>query len=316
MATPPAGCAVTVIGECVADAFTEPPEQAAPSMTLRVHAGGGPANTAATLARLGTPTHFLGRFSEDALGTLFRTRLGAAGVDLGGSVSAPEHSTLALADIDPAGRATYTFYAEGAADWQWTADELPPRLPRGTVCVHTGSLALVRPPGGAAIERYLAGVREHTTVSIDPNVRPGLVPPEDYHAGMPRWCALTDILRLSEDDLGHLLPGAALPEACDVWHEAGASLVVVTRGADGVLASLNGSRVTVSSPSVDVVDTVGAGDAFTAGLLHRLATLGRLGGRLDGLTPDEVSDACAHAARLAALTCTVPGADPQLAPLR
>ncbi|GGW77788.1 carbohydrate kinase family protein [Streptomyces galilaeus] len=311
MARPQAPSNVTVLGECVADTFTDLARSGPGELALRALPGGGPANTAVALARLGTPTRFLGRFSTDAFGTLFRARLSDSGVDLTGSVTAtPEPSTLAVADLDETGQATYTFYADSAADWQWTDEELAATRSDGAVCLHTGSLALIRQPGGSRIEDHLAKAREHVTVSIDPNVRPLLVPPSAYRERLPRWCALADILRLSEDDLALLLPGANLEEACDTWHAAGARLVVITLGGRGSLASLDGLRVTVPTPAVDVADTVGAGDSFTAGLLHRLAALGRLGGRLDRLSLEDVTDACSFAARVAALTCSVPGANP------
>jgi fructokinase len=301
---------VTVLGECVADTFADPGRSGLGELALRALPGGGPANTAVALARLGTPTRFLGRFSNDVFGTLFRDRLSASGVDLTGSVSAPEPSTLAVADLDETGQATYTFYADSAADWQWTADELAATQQDDAVCLHTGSLALVRQPGAGHIEDHLASAREHVTVSVDPNVRPLLVPPSAYRERLPRWCALADILRLSEDDLALLLPGAGLEEACDTWHAAGAQLVVITLGGRGALASLDGHRVTVPTPAIDIVDTVGAGDSFTAGLLHRLAALGHLGGRLDRLSLEEVADACSFATHVAAMTCSVPGANP------
>ncbi|MYS91199.1 MULTISPECIES: carbohydrate kinase family protein [Streptomyces] len=310
MARAQAPNSVTVLGECVADVFTDPARSGPDELALRALPGGGPANTAVALARLGTPTRFLGRFSNDVFGTLFRARLSDSGVDLTGSVTAPEPSTLAVADLDATGQATYTFYADSAADWQWTADELAGTAYEGTVCLHTGSLALIRQPGGSHIEDHLARAREHVTVSIDPNVRPLLVPPSAYRERLPRWCALTDILRLSEDDLALLLPGAGPEEACDTWHAAGVRLVVITLGSRGALASLDGRRVTVPTPAVDVVDTVGAGDSFTAGLLHCLAVLGHLGGRLDRLSLDEVADSCSFAARVAALTCSIAGANP------
>ncbi|WP_228980351.1 carbohydrate kinase [Streptomyces sp. DH12] len=307
---------VTVLGECVADAFTDPgrtgPGRAAgpAGLFLRVLPGGGPANTAVALARLGTPARFLGRLSGDVFGDLFRERLTASGVDLTQCVAAPEPSALAVADLDVHGRATYSFLAEGAADWQWTAAELAAVEPAGSVCVHTGSLALVREPGGRRVEEYLAVARRSATVCVDPNVRPLLVRPAVYRERMDHWCALADILRLSEDDLGELLPGVEPEDACDTWHAAGARLVVVTRGPRGALVSLDGDRRTVPAPPTDVVDTVGAGDAFTAGLLHALAGLGRLGGRLEDLTLDEAAACCAYAALVAARTCAVPGADP------
>ncbi|MEU0242880.1 carbohydrate kinase [Streptomyces sp. NPDC006235] len=310
MARPQSPRGVTVLGECVADAFVDPAGSRPGELALRALPGGGPANTAVALARLGTPTRFLGRFSGDAFGTLFRARLAASGVDLTGSVAASEASTLAVADLDETGQATYTFYADSAADWQWTADELAATRQHDAVCLHTGSLALIRQPGGRHIEDHLAQTREHATVSIDPNVRPLLVPPATYRERLPRWCALADILRLSEDDLALLLPGAGPEQACDTWHAAGVRLVVITLGGRGAVASLDGVRVTVPAPAVDVVDTVGAGDSFTAGLLHRLAVLGHLGGRLDGLSLDDITDACSFAARVSALTCSVPGANP------
>ncbi|WP_392872512.1 carbohydrate kinase [Streptomyces sp. LN499] len=301
---------ITVLGECVADIFEDPAQSGSDGLSLRALPGGGPANTAVALARLGTHTRFLGRFSNDAFGTLFRARLNASGVDLTASVTASEPSTLAVADLDTTGQATYTFYAEGAADWQWTDHELAKAGNDDAVCLHTGSLALIRQPGGSRIEDHLARATEHATVSIDPNVRPLLVPPSVYRERLPHWCASADILRLSEEDCALLAPDIGFEEACDTWHAAGTRLVVITLGGRGALASLDGSRVAVPAPPTVVVDTVGAGDSFTAGLLHRLAALGHLGGRLDDLTLEDLTDACTFAAQVAALTCAVPGANP------
>ncbi|HEX4817596.1 MAG TPA: carbohydrate kinase [Nonomuraea sp.] len=275
---------------------------------LWVMAGGGPANTAVALARLGTETRFLGRISGDVFGSMFRERLAASGVNLSGCVEASEPSTLAVAALDEDGRAAYIFYAEGAADWQWTPYELDRDRLGSAACLHTGSLALVRPPGRAAVEEFAAKAAAHATVSIDPNVRPSLATRDDYQVA--RWCEWADILKLSDDDLGFLLPGVPLDRACDIWHAAGARLVVVTRGAAGALVSLDGARATVQAPRVQVVDTVGAGDAFTAGLLHHLGANGLLGGRLDALDLGAAMEAAAFAARVAALTCSVAGADP------
>ncbi|MDF2706753.1 MAG: carbohydrate kinase [Nonomuraea muscovyensis] len=320
---------ISVLGECVADAFADrrtrdrTGDQAArgagdqagagggagdPELSLRVLPGGGPANTAVALARLGTPTRFLGRISRDVFGELFRDRLAASGVDLSGCVDAAEPSTLAVASLDARGQAAYSFHAEGAADWRWTPGELAAAGLGGSSCLHTGSLALVREPGREAVERFAAEAAARATVSIDPNVRPSLAPREAYD--VPRWCAVADIIKLSEDDLAFLVPGEPVAEVCDAWHEAGARLVVVTRGAAGALVSLDGSRAEVAAPRVRVVDTVGAGDAFTAGLLHRLGERGLLGGRLDRLDLATAAEAASFAARVAALTCAVAGANP------
>ncbi len=306
---------VAVLGECVADAFTVPSPgggagPSVPTLSLEVLPGGGPANTAVALARLGTPTRFLGRLSGDVFGRLFREHLAGSGVDLTAAVEAAEPATLAIADLDATGRADYSFHAEGTADWQWTDDELERAAAGAVSCLHTGSLALVRPPGGEAVERLLAEVRERATVSVDPNVRPLLVDPAVYRARLARWCALADVLRLSGDDLDHLLPGSGPEEAADTFHGHGVRLVVITLGGDGALASLDGVRLRVPAHPVTVVDTVGAGDAFTAGLLHALHTGGVLGGRLEGLTVDLLEDALATGAAVAAATCAVRGANP------
>ncbi|MFE9651278.1 carbohydrate kinase [Streptomyces sp. NPDC006365] len=300
---------ITVLGECVADAFAEP-ASASNELALRVLPGGGPANTAVALARLGTPARFLARLSGDVFGRLFRAHLEASGVDLSSAVQAAEPSTLAVAELDLQGQAAFSFHAQNTADWQWTAEELARVDLSETSCVHTGSLALVREPGAAVVEDFLATAAPRASISIDPNVRPLLVHPETYRARLAHWCALADVLRLSEDDLELLLPGTPPEQACDIWHTAGARLVVITRGAEGAMASLDGERIQVPAVPTSVVDTVGAGDSFTAGLLHHLGARGLLGGRLTELRLDDVAEACRFAVRVAALTCSVAGPNP------
>ncbi|MQY07899.1 carbohydrate kinase family protein [Actinomadura macrotermitis] len=301
---------IAVLGECVADAFADTDQPRPGELALRCLPGGGPANTAVALARLGGAARLHARISADPFGALFRAHLAGSGVDLSAAVAAAEPSTLAIAALDGGGQAAFSFHAEGTADWQWSEAELAAVPGPDAACLHTGSLALVREPGGRRIEAMLERARAGATVSIDPNVRPLLVGPAGYRERLPRWCALADILRLSSDDLELLMPGATPEQACDAWHRAGVRLVVVTLGGSGALASLDGARVTVPAPAVEVVDTIGAGDSFTAGLLHRLSRAGRLGGRLDGLTLDEVAAACRFAVRVAALTCSVAGANP------
>ncbi|WP_225835758.1 carbohydrate kinase [Streptomyces sp. NK08204] len=300
---------ITVLGECVADAFVEPASTAT-QLALRVLPGGGPANTAVALARLGTPARLLARLSGDVFGRLFGAHLEASGVDLSYAVPAAEPSTLAVAELDAKGQATFSFHAQATADWQWTDEELARVDLSETACVHTGSLALVLEPGAAVVEEFLAAASTWATISIDPNVRPLLVHPEVYRARLQRWCRLADVLRLSEDDLELLLPGTPPEQACDTWHAAGARLVVITRGADGALVSLDGERLQVPAVATRVVDTVGAGDSFTAGLLHHLGAHGLLGGRLTDLRLDEVAEAAAFAIQVAALTCSVAGPNP------
>ena len=306
---------ITVIGEAIADALLPVGGRAGEVLRMEVRPGGSQANTAVALGRLGCPTSFLGRLSTGPFGLLLREHLVSSGVDVSGCVEAPEEATLAVATIDRDGQATYDFYARGTADWQWTRDELADRAPLGASCVQTGSLALAMRPGGPLIEDLLERVRPHATISVDPNVRPRLVPPDACRARLSRWTGLADILRLSEEDLAHLAPGTRVEHVCDSWHADGVRLVIVTFGADGVLASLGGTRIRVPAFAVEAVDTVGAGDAFMAGVLHWLERRGALGGRLDALGVEDVRAAVTFAVRIAAETCRVAGANPPWADL-
>lgn len=337
------GPVIAVIGEVVADAVVDAavgsgapgapaahdgacaPRAAGPppgteTLSLTVHPGGGPANTALALARLGGAARFAGRFSVGTLGRLCRSRLAASGVDLRAAVDVPEPATLAITSLGPDGSAAYEFYAQGTADWGWTGRELDalvdPSVGPRPVAVHTGTLALARQPSGRVIEAFLRRVRRSSTVSIDPNLRTGLIPVAVYREAIGRWAALADVIKLSADDAAQLWPGVPIGDALRRLHDAGATLVVVTRGGAGSMASLRtggvADDVIVETPAVptDVADTVGAGDAFAAGLLHRLAAAGALGGRLGGLGTPTLRSALDVAGRVAAITCSRPGADP------
>ncbi len=309
-----AGAVIAVVGEVVADAVLPPDGIEDGVARLTVHPGGGPANTALALARLGSTARFAGRLSTGALGRLCRDRLVPSGVDLSASLDVPEPATLAIARLSDTGAAEYEFYAEGTADWGWTETELgrllDPDLGPMPAAVHTGSLALARQPSGSAICRLLAGVRARATTSIDPNLRTLLVPIGTYRAAIDGWATLADIVRLSSDDLAELWPDLDPERAATRLHAAGTALVVVTLGGDGVVASLRGDTVTLPGVPVDLVDTVGAGDSFQAGLLHHLGSAGMLGGRLEDLDLDTLTDALTFASRVAAITCSRPGADP------
>lgn len=267
--------------------------------------GGSPANTAVALARLGIPTTLLARLSRDASGRLLRAHLLTNGVDLGRAVEADEPSSIALVELDEGGAASYRFLLDGTADWGWTSDELTPLGP-DVVAVHAGSLALARVP---ALEEFLRAAA--CTVSIDPNLRPGLVDDLDAtRASVDRWVATADLVKASSDDLELLHPGVAPLEVAGRWAESGAGLVVVTLGAGGSLAVVDGEALRVPAAPVAVVDTVAAGDTFTAGLLAALHAEGLLGGRLTGLSADAVGRALAYASRASAVTCSRAGADP------
>ncbi len=304
---------IAVVGEIVADAVLPADGIRDGAAHLSVHPGGGPANFAVALARLGTTARFAGRISQGALGQLCQAHLEASGVDLSASVSTPQSATLAIASLDEGGAASYEFYVNGTADWDWTAEQLVPLTrtePEAPVAIHTGTLALALQPSGNVIETLLAGIREQMTVSIDPNLRTLLVPVGEYRSRIDAWAKLSDIVRLSEDDLLELWPTGSPEEAAEFLHAHGVILVVVSLGRDGAFASLRGQAVRVPIAKTSVVDTVGAGDSFHGGLLHFLGQAGHLGGRLESLTIDGLREALEFASKVAAITVSRAGANP------
>ncbi|MGS0683764.1 carbohydrate kinase family protein [Nakamurella sp. GG22] len=306
---------IAVVGEVVADAVLPPGGIVDGAAHLTVHPGGGPANTAVALSRLGTTARFAGRLSGGALGALCRAKLEESLVDLSASQSATEPATLAIARLDATGAATYEFYTEGTADWAWTDASLAPLIDgpfaySPPVAIHTGTLALALQPSGQVIENLLARARRMMTVSIDPNLRTLLVPVTSYRLWIDRWSGLADIVRLSEDDLDQLWPGWTPEQAAKHLHACGVPLAVVSLGADGAFASLRGEQVRTPIAPTTLVDTVGAGDSFHGGLLHYLAEAGYLGGRLETLTVDGLHAALTFASRVSAITCSRAGANP------
>ena len=215
-----------------------------------------------------------------------------------------------MVQLDEDGTASYRFLLDGTADWQWRDEELT-SLDPSVVAVHAGSLALLRAPGGAALERFLERSRDGATISIDPNLRPALLGDlGEARATVQRWLALADVLKVSTDDLELLHPGEAPEDVARRWAASGPRLVIVTCAAEGAFAVLGDELVQRPAMAVKVADTVAAGDTFTAGLLEHLFASGRLGGRLDTLTSRDVEAALDRALRAAAVTCSRAGADP------
>ncbi|ABK53892.1 PfkB domain protein [Acidothermus cellulolyticus 11B] len=275
--------------------------------------GGSPANVAVALARLGTPVAMLARIATDPFGVLLRDRLMREHVDMRYVVTAREPSTLAVVSFDEAGNARYSFYLEGTADWQWRIEEFPPVFGPETVALHAGSMALMRPPGGAVVEGVLRREFPHRVISVDPNVRAVLCPdPAQYRAAVERWLEHAHIVKASVDDVRWLYPGVSPDDVLLRWLRLGPLVVVLTLGADGAMArSASGAAVTVPGMSVPVVDTIGAGDTFSGALLHHFARNGALSiEKLRVIDEGELAAALRFAAAAAAVTCQRAGADP------
>jgi fructokinase len=300
---------IAVCGELVADLIVRA------DGTLLPVPGGSPANTALAAARLGLPVQFLGRFGDDVFGEAAWSRLRDAGVDLTGSVSARERSTLAVATTDADGHARYVFWTQGTADWQWTDAELASAPAPATRAVHTASVASWTPPGAAAILGLLTRARAAgLLVSYDPNVRPALLGGES-RAIISAMVSQAGLVKVSDEDLAALHPGQPPLTTARQWLALGPAAIVVTAGAEGATV-LRADRppLTVSAPPAHVVDTIGAGDTFTAGLLAAL--LGAVGDAPDAsallrqMDDEQWTRALRTAATAAAITCSRAGCNP------
>jgi fructokinase len=293
-----------VIGEALVDLVGQ-----RGSRTLVAHPGGSPANVALGLARLGAPVTLMTHLGRDAFGDMISAHLQASGVRVDRGPDAGTKTSLAVATL-AAGIATYDFRIE------WDMGDLEP-LPVETRCLHTGSLATVLAPGRASVENLLE--REHqrarVTISYDPNVRPALLgTPEQARPGIEHLVALSDVVKVSDEDLSWLYPDRADEEVAREWLSLGPGLVVVTRGGHGVFAVTAGLELYRPATAIDLVDTVGAGDSFTSGLLDGLRRADLLGGpRRDALAAIDESSLISvldAASLVAAITCSRPGADP------
>jgi fructokinase len=353
------GGGILIVGECLVDLAPSPPTEspaddvrtaiadadnerrspsvlagqgaASPLGTLRqprqhlvAMPGGGPANVALGLARLGVHSAFAGRFSRRGFGPWLREHLAANDVDLTFSVDADEDATLAVVTLDSYGRALYTFYGPGTADWQWKSDELPDlarpgahRLP--VAALHTGSLATALEPGASVLGNWLAKVYDagRILISFDPNVRPGLVGDiSSYRERLTGFISSSHVVKASNEDLEVLYPGETSRAVAEKWLSLGPSLVVITEGRLGATAvHQNGAYAHCAPPDVEVIDTIGAGDAFTSGLLAYFAERDILGpASLADMSEDQLRASVEQAVAAGAFTCTRPGADPPTGP--
>ncbi|MGW1723867.1 carbohydrate kinase family protein [Streptomyces sp. NPDC002306] len=296
---------IVVAGEALIDLVPQGPGALA---NLKPALGGGPYNTAVALGRLGSPTAFCSRTSYDAFGEALLDGLRRADVDVSAVQRGTEPTTLAAATVDSNGSAAYSFYVEGTADRLFTA---PDRLPDGTRAVSFGTCSLVLEPGASAYEDLMrVSFAQGLFTTLDPNIRPGLIPdPDAYRARFRSWLPSISLLKLSEEDAEWLggTPGE--------WLTAGPSAVVVTRGGDGLTVfTRDGGVHAVPGEKVEVVDTIGAGDTVNAALLHGLSARDALSPEaLAAMSADDWTRLLRFAARAAALTCSRAGAEPPYA---
>jgi fructokinase len=300
----------TIVGEALVDLV----ESAAEPGTYTAHPGGSLFNVALTLARLDCDVSLVARSGRDAFGRMLEDKARAAGVRFDGWQIVDEPTSLAVASLDEQGKAHYDFYFDGTAGLGWD-DSIVDLVPR-TGVLHLGSLASWRPPSGAVLQALQRRAYDlgDTLVSYDPNIRPALI--RDLGAvrsSVERCVAAAHIVKTSDDDARFLYPDATPEETARWWCSAGPLLVIVTYGAAGAAAFAGGAEIArCPGVPVEVVDTVGAGDSFSGGLLAALAGRGIAAPtalRAAGGSA-VIAEALAEAVLVSAMTCEAPGADP------
>jgi fructokinase len=299
----PGDGAVVVTGEALIDLVL------ARDGNLDGHPGGGPYNVARTIGRLEQPVRYLGRISTDGFGKRLRLELEEDGVGLDSVVATDAPTTLALAELDAAGAARYHFYDKGTSAPGLTLEAASSAFPEQVAIFYLGTLGLVFEPLATTLEALVARMGDDTLVAMDPNCRPStLDDPAAFRGRLARLLVRTDVLKASEEDLGWIDPGTDPVAAARALLVQDNAVALVTLGGDGALAVTQADVIEVQSPEVEVVDTIGAGDAFMGAFLAHWHSRGL--GRWDLHRLDEVEQAAALACRVAAITCSRAGADP------
>lgn len=287
-----------VIGEALVDIVRDPH-----GATVET-AGGSPLNVAVTLARLGVRTQLLTGLGDDARADLIEAHLDDSGVGLVLGARRLARTSTATAFLQPDGAARYEF------DLRW---DPTPVAPAAAAITHAGSLALFLQPGADLVRRRLEDAATSSLVTLDPNVRPTLLPDRALaRATFERLLPLARIVKLSDEDAGWLYPEMTVGQVSRHLVDAGPNVVAITRGGRGCLMASGDFAVEVPALATDVVDTIGAGDSFMGALIHQLIRSDLTADVLSGgaLWPEDLDLLGRSAARVAAITVSRPGADP------
>ena len=294
---------IVVAGEALYDLVP------APDGSIRAHPGGGPFTAARAVARLGGPAAYLGRLSTDGFGRRLEALLREDGVGLGSILHAVEPTTLAVAEVGEGGAASYRFYTRGTASAGLTPADALAALPDRVDILMVGALGLVMEPSGTAMEGLVERLAGRALVALDPNCRASAIHDEPAYRGrLARLLAGADVVKASEEDLAWLAPGVEPERAARQLLEHGPRAALVTLGARGALVLTAAGAVTVPAPEVEVVDTIGAGDAFAGAFLAWWQ--GRGLGRDDLAHGELLTEAAGFANLVAARTCERAGAVP------
>ena len=295
-------------GEALIDML--PRQTAAGEDAFSPYAGGAVFNTAIALGRLGAPVGFFSGISTDLFGNVLMRSLEASNVDAGFAARSDRPTTLAFVTLRD-GHASYAFYDENTAGRMLSDADLP-TLGDNVTAIFFGGISLVVEPCAAAYEALMTREAARRATMIDPNIRPGFITDEPaYRARVARMLALADIVKMSDEDLAWLVGHDDTDLAVGDVIARGTRLVCITRGSEGVTGYTAEGKLTVPARKVEVVDTVGAGDTFNAGLLASLQEAGVLTkSSVAELTEEKVRGALELGVRAAAVTVSRAGANP------
>ena len=272
--------------------------------------GGAIFNTAIALGRLEEKTAFFSGLSTDAFGKQLITQLEDSGVSTVYCVRSPNPTTLAFITLED-GIAQYNFLDENSAIRTLTIDALP-SFPPSVRALHFGAISLIPESCGAVFEELTQRMREKAVISLDPNIRPGFITDEPaYRKRLCHMIAMSDIIKISEEDLDWIEPGGRFEHVAQNWIDGGASVVTLTKGEEGSRSITRRDDIVVPAAPAKVVDTVGAGDAYNAGFLSSLRASGTLSkAGIRKIDQNTLRLAIDFGSRVAAYTVARAGANP------
>jgi len=290
---------VWVAGEVLIDLFPEGADR-------KPVVGGGPANTAKALAKLGIDTQFIDGISSDQYGQMAKTELMTSGLKLDYVKYSDKPTCLAIVSLNESGSAGYEFVTENTATFDFTHDWLPnPKTDRPSL-LHIGTLVTVIEPGASVLFEWAQSIEKVAPIVFDPNIRPAVISDrKQYVAQVERWVSISSVVKVSGEDIKWLYPSLDIEQVINNWLIKGPSLIVVTHGDKGLTGYRKGEVVIVEAVKVKVADTVGAGDTVGAILVEAIVKDG-----LDSLTGLRLETMLKRAAKAAAITVSRVGANP------
>jgi fructokinase len=290
---------VWVVGEVLIDLIPEGADR-------KPIVGGGPANTAKALAKLGIDTQFIDGISTDGYGQMAKDELVSAGVKLDYVKHSDKPTCLAIVSISDLGSATYEFVIENTATFDFNHDWLPNLQTVRPSLLHIGTLATAIEPGASVLFEWAQSVAKFAPIVFDPNIRPTVISDRKQYATLvERWIAISAAVKVSDEDIKWLYPSIWVEQIINDWLTKGPSLIVLTHGDKGLTGYRKNERVSVEAVKVKVVDTVGAGDTVGAILVEAIVKDG-----LDSLTVSRLETMLKRAAKAAAITVSRVGAHP------